>query len=466
MKTQATVLESKSLNDEKLIEEFILDCRLRKFSEESIRSYKSILKITSNFLRRNQSSLLSLDRYVLKKLLKYLTNDRGYSVKTLENYFSVISTFCDYLAYEELIDKNPILPFRKRYIRQYKADRHNTDPSRKLISVEQMRMLINSILDPRNKAIVTLLAKTAFSFLINEKFKGYKIADIGLVSSFEATFASDPSKIHEIQKTIMDAAEEYDVYTLDEKLKLTEPLKEQWIPMSTIYPIGYIASLLLDTGLLIHMNSASTVIAPVKKHVYVSINTHKYTSGEAAWVGALLTPLSRIIGQGLIFGHYCDLSPYGAHTGDIINILFPDKFKRVLKELNAAVDLSYAYSADRFLQLLGQHRNYDGTYNLENQVNLFALLSYHEVLSKIRKMIFRILSFMDFHLSETKFVVSGIGKDLFLKEALNFTRNVEDISKYLNPEVYITLESFGVAAAIAQKKFNVDVIKVMRDEKN
>jgi len=214
------------------------------------------------------------------------------------------------------------------------------------------------------------------------------------------------------------------------------------------------------------MNSASTVIAPVKKHVYVSINTHKYTSGEAAWVGALLTPLSRIIGQGLIFGHYCDLSPYGAHTGDIINILFPDKFKRVLKELNAAVDLSYAYSADRFLQLLGQHRNYDGTYNLENQVNLFALLSYHEVLSKIRKMIFRILSFVDFHLSETKFVVSGIGKDLFLKEALNFTRNVEDISKYLNPEVYITLESFGVAAAVAQKKSNVNVIKVMRDEKN
>lgn len=160
VKTQAVFLESKSAHDEKLIEEFILDCRLRKFSEESIRSYKSILKITSNFLQRNHLSLLSLDRYVLKTLLIYLTNDRGYSVKTLENYFSVISTFCDYLAYEELIDKNPILPFRKRYIRQYKADRHDTDPRRKLISVEQMRMLINSILDPRDKAIVTLLAKT------------------------------------------------------------------------------------------------------------------------------------------------------------------------------------------------------------------------------------------------------------------------------------------------------------------
>jgi integrase/recombinase XerD len=78
----------------------------------------------------------------------------------LENYFSALSSFCDYLAYEGLTDRNPILPFRKRYLRQYKADRHNPEPNRKLISIEQMRMLINSILDPRDRVIVTLLAKT------------------------------------------------------------------------------------------------------------------------------------------------------------------------------------------------------------------------------------------------------------------------------------------------------------------
>ena len=160
MKAQASLLEHESINDEKLIEEFILDCRLRKFSEESIGSYKSVLKTTANFLGRNQLSLINLDKYTLKKLLNYLTNDRGFSIKTLENYFSVLSSFYDYLAYEGLTDRNPILPFRKRYIRQYKANRHTPDPSRKLISVEEMRMLINSILDPRDRAIVTLLAKT------------------------------------------------------------------------------------------------------------------------------------------------------------------------------------------------------------------------------------------------------------------------------------------------------------------
>jgi integrase/recombinase XerD len=160
MKTQTSLLQSETINDEKLIEEFVLDCRLRKFTKESIGSYKSVLKTTSNFLGRNQSSLINLDKYTLKDLLNYLTNDRGFAIKTLENYFSALSCFFDYLAYEGLTDINPILPFRKRYIRQYKADRHIPDPSRKLISVEQMRMLINSILDPRDRSIVTLLAKT------------------------------------------------------------------------------------------------------------------------------------------------------------------------------------------------------------------------------------------------------------------------------------------------------------------
>lgn len=160
MKTRAEVLRSESISNDELIEGFIQDCKLRKLSNETITCYKSILKSVSDFLSRNRLSLLYLDKYALKKLLKFLANDRGFSVKTLENYYSALSSFYDYLAYEELTDRNPILPFRKRYIRHYKADRHNPKSSRKLITIEQMRMLINSVLDPRDKAIITLLAKT------------------------------------------------------------------------------------------------------------------------------------------------------------------------------------------------------------------------------------------------------------------------------------------------------------------
>jgi integrase/recombinase XerD len=160
MKAQLNLMKSEHLSDSRLIDEFISDCKLRNFSEESIRSYKSILRITNAFLKRNRLSFVSLDKYTLKRLLEHLAFERGYSIKTLENYFSALSSFYDFLVYEGVVDKNIVLPFRKRYIRQYKAGRHADDPSRKLISVEQMKMLIDSILDPRDKAIVTLLAKT------------------------------------------------------------------------------------------------------------------------------------------------------------------------------------------------------------------------------------------------------------------------------------------------------------------
>ncbi|MEM2522801.1 MAG: tyrosine-type recombinase/integrase [Candidatus Bathyarchaeia archaeon] len=160
MKTQLSTIKREPLSDEALINEFIADCRLRNFSSESIRSYKSILRITCAFLRRNGYSFVNLDKHVLKRLLEYLAFDKGYSVKTLENYFSALSSFYDFLVYEGVVEKNHVLPFRKRYIRQYKTGRYVEDPPRKLISVEQMRMLIDSILDPRDKAIVTLLAKT------------------------------------------------------------------------------------------------------------------------------------------------------------------------------------------------------------------------------------------------------------------------------------------------------------------
>ena len=55
---------------------------------------------------------------------------------------------------------NSILPFRKRYKKQYKNSRNGSDAKRMLIFVEEMAKLINSILDPQDKAIITLLAKT------------------------------------------------------------------------------------------------------------------------------------------------------------------------------------------------------------------------------------------------------------------------------------------------------------------
>lgn len=147
-------------SDERLIRGFVEDCKLRNLSSESIRSYKSNLRILSRFLKRLGCCLLDLDKRVLKRVLRYLREERRVSSKTVDNYFCALSSLCHYLAYEGLAERNPVLPFRKRYLDQYKKPASNPGSHRRLLSVEEMAMLINSILNPRDKAIVTLLAKT------------------------------------------------------------------------------------------------------------------------------------------------------------------------------------------------------------------------------------------------------------------------------------------------------------------
>jgi len=143
---------------EELLKSFAEDCRLRGMTNESIRRYKSSLRIFLKFLKQKELSLDSIDMEVLRDFLRYLRFERKAKEKTLENYFSALSAFYDYLAFEGLVSSNIILPFRKRYLRRYKDGFDN--PQRRLLSVEEMSRLVNSIMDPRDKAMAVLLAKT------------------------------------------------------------------------------------------------------------------------------------------------------------------------------------------------------------------------------------------------------------------------------------------------------------------
>jgi len=141
-----------------LIEDFCRDCRLRGMTNETIRRYKSSLQIFARFLLNAGIDLDHVNRYVLRDFLHFIKYERKAKHKTVENYFSALSAFYDYLVFEGLTSTNHVLPFRKRYLRRYK-DGYD-DPERKLLSVEEMSRLVNSIIDPRDKAIAVLLAKT------------------------------------------------------------------------------------------------------------------------------------------------------------------------------------------------------------------------------------------------------------------------------------------------------------------
>lgn len=153
------VLVQSRLANPALIENFAEDARLRGLTKETLRAYLSYLGILSGFLGTRGTGFVDTDAGLLKDVLRFVLS-RGVKAKTVRAYFSALSSLCDYLQYEGLIPANPVPPFRKRYLRDYKKRRGEDDGVRRLLSVEEARLLVGSTLDPRDRAMVYVLAKT------------------------------------------------------------------------------------------------------------------------------------------------------------------------------------------------------------------------------------------------------------------------------------------------------------------
>ncbi|HOI69297.1 MAG TPA: tyrosine-type recombinase/integrase [Methanothrix sp.] len=143
---------------ERIIDRFEKDCTIRGMSPGTVKVYVYNVKTFQRYLDQRGSHLFDVDKDILRDYLEFQRFDRGLSQKTVENQFTTLSSFYEYLAYEGLLEMNPVLQVRKRYLRRYKDS--DEGQSRKLISVEDMARLINSTMDARDKAIITIFAKT------------------------------------------------------------------------------------------------------------------------------------------------------------------------------------------------------------------------------------------------------------------------------------------------------------------
>ncbi len=140
-----------------LLDDFIEDCKVRGLTAGSIRSYKGTVGTYLQWMEEQGLDPVTANGKEMRGFVTHL-RDAGKSPKTLENYFASISSFYEFLLYEELVTANPVLPVRKRYLRKYKEN--GIKHERKLISVEDMAMLVHSITNKRDRALIVLLAKT------------------------------------------------------------------------------------------------------------------------------------------------------------------------------------------------------------------------------------------------------------------------------------------------------------------
>lgn len=133
------------------IEGFTQDCQARGMTRHAIETYRSQVKA---FLEANDKPTeVNLD-----ELRSFLTGlrDKNLSDSSLKGYFAAISAFYDYLVFERLLQSNPVLPFRKRYLARLKVH----GEIRQLISIQDLQLLISSAAEIREKAILMVLAKT------------------------------------------------------------------------------------------------------------------------------------------------------------------------------------------------------------------------------------------------------------------------------------------------------------------
>jgi len=153
------LVKAQSLNNSDLIEMFLKDCHIRGLTQRTIDTYASDLKIFFNHVTR---SALEVDLSELRRFLTWLRDERHLADSTISTYYSAVYSFYEYLEFEGHVENNPVPRFRRRYLAFLRKNNRGTSGSseRQLISIDEMRRLINSIMGPRDKAVVTLLAKT------------------------------------------------------------------------------------------------------------------------------------------------------------------------------------------------------------------------------------------------------------------------------------------------------------------
>jgi integrase/recombinase XerD len=137
-----------------LIDVYCQDASMRGMGAETIDWYRWSLRGAEQFATK---PLEDLGRPDIRAYVDHLRQG-GRTTKTIDNHLTALSSFFEYLIFEEIVTTNPVLPVKKRYLATYKTagEKH----TRKIISVEEASRLVNYTVDIRDKALIVFLLKT------------------------------------------------------------------------------------------------------------------------------------------------------------------------------------------------------------------------------------------------------------------------------------------------------------------
>jgi integrase/recombinase XerD len=124
---------------------------------ESRSNYARSLRAFAGFLEARNKQLLAASKSDIRDYIENLKK-RGVSTKTVGLYLAALSSFYDFVVFDDVLLANPIKAVRDRYLSSYKSD--GEGHTHKIVSIDDAIRIINTLVDIRDKALVMLLFKT------------------------------------------------------------------------------------------------------------------------------------------------------------------------------------------------------------------------------------------------------------------------------------------------------------------
>jgi integrase/recombinase XerD len=136
-----------------VIKEFVADCQARGLTAHTIETYRSCCM---DFLEYQPDACA----VGLEELRSYLGELRARDLQSssLKGYFAALSAFYEFMVFSGALAVNPVISFRKRYLRI--KEQQNGENTRQLLSVQQVQLLMSAAAGIREKALIMVLAKT------------------------------------------------------------------------------------------------------------------------------------------------------------------------------------------------------------------------------------------------------------------------------------------------------------------
>ena len=136
-------------------------CKM-KYTPGTIATTRSCIKLLGEWLDGQGIHILDVDVDVLEAYLLFLRNDRKRVIATQKTTFSAISGLFKRLMRKGHVKltENPALAVRDDLLKGYKNGQNSDAQKFRVVNTDEMRRLMHSTFNPRDRAIMMVLAKT------------------------------------------------------------------------------------------------------------------------------------------------------------------------------------------------------------------------------------------------------------------------------------------------------------------